>query len=127
MEKFRKDLYYRLNVIQIELPSLRHRSEDIPLLAKNFIQKLTLKKHHGPNHITAEAMEILRNYSWPGNIRELENVIEYAVNFSTNGIITPEDLPKHIHTKPTLPNDTTKINPANQAELEWILSALKRS
>ena len=101
MGKFRKDLYYRLNVIHIELPSLRHRSEDIPLLAESFVQKLTVKKHHGPYHITDEAMGILRDYSWPGNIRELENVIEYAVNFSTNGIITPENLPKHIQ-KPTL-------------------------
>ena len=127
MGKFRKDLYYRLNVIHIELPSLLHRSEDIPVLAENFSQKLALKKHHSPYHITSEAMEILRNYSWPGNIRELENVIEYAVNFSANGIITPENLPKHIYTKPTLSKDTTNMNPVNQAELEWILSALKRS
>ncbi|MGM0904487.1 MAG: sigma-54-dependent Fis family transcriptional regulator [Bacillota bacterium] len=123
---FRKDLYYRLNVIQIELPSLRDRAEDIPLLVNNFIQKLSLKKHHGPNDVTAEAMEILRKYAWPGNIRELENVIEYAVNFSTNGIITPEDLPKHLHTKPTLAIETTKTNPVNQVEVEWIVSVLKR-
>ncbi|WP_404331935.1 sigma-54-dependent Fis family transcriptional regulator [Mesobacillus maritimus] len=123
---FRKDLYYRLNVIQIELPSLRNRAEDIPLLVNNFIQKLSLKKHHGPNDVTAEAMEILRKYAWPGNIRELENVIEYAVNFSTNGIITPEDLPKHLHTKPTLAIETTKANPVNQVEVEWIVSVLKR-
>lgn len=127
MKKFRKDLYYRLNVIHIELPSLRHRSDDIPLLVENFVQKLKVKKHHGPYHITTEAMRILRNYSWPGNIRELENVIEYAVNFSANGIITPENLPKHFYSKPTLPNDTTSMNPVNLAELEWILSALKRS
>jgi sigma-54 dependent transcriptional regulator, acetoin dehydrogenase operon transcriptional activator AcoR len=72
-------------------------------------------------------MELLRNYSWPGNIRELENGMEYAVIFSADGIITPKDLPKHIHTKPTLPKDTTKRNPVNQAELDWILSALKPS
>lgn len=123
---FRKDLYFRLNVIQIELPSLRHRSEDIPKLAKHFIQKLTLKKHQGPNDITADAMEILQNYSWPGNIRELENVIEYAVNFSTNGIITPEELPKHIGTKTILLHKSTSVNPVNQAETEWILTTLKR-
>jgi transcriptional regulator of acetoin/glycerol metabolism len=127
MGKFRKDLYYRLNVIHIELPSLRQRSEDIPLLAEHFVQKLALKKHRGPYHITDEAMRILKNYSWPGNIRELENVIEYAVNFSANGIITPENLPKYIHPQQTLPKVTTKINPVDQAELEWILSALKRS
>jgi transcriptional regulator of acetoin/glycerol metabolism len=125
--KFRKDLYYRLNVFHIELPALRHRSEDIPLLAESFVQKLTIKKQHGPYHITDEAMEILKNYSWPGNIRELENVMEYAVNFSANGVIIPESLPKHIHNQQTLPIHTLKINPVNQAELDWILSALKRS
>lgn len=125
--KFRKDLYYRLNVIQIELPSLRDRSEDIPLLAEHFVQKRTVKKHHGPYHITAEAMKILKNYTWPGNIRELENVIEYAINFSANGTITPENLPKEIHQQQTLTNFSKKINPVEQAELEWILSALKRS
>ncbi|MCM3588378.1 sigma-54-dependent Fis family transcriptional regulator [Mesobacillus maritimus] len=124
---FRKDLFYRLNVIQIELPRLRDRSEDIPLLANHFIEKLTLKKYHGPNHITAAAMDLLLNHSWPGNIRELENVMEYAANFSTNGIITPDDLPKHLHTKPALPLDTTKRNPVKQAEVEWIITALKRS
>ncbi|MCM3726632.1 sigma-54-dependent Fis family transcriptional regulator [Neobacillus cucumis] len=125
--KFRKDLYYRLNVFHIELPALRHRSEDVPLLAENFVQKLTIKKQHGPYHITDEAMDILRNYCWPGNIRELENVMEYAVNFSANGIITPESLPKHIHNQQTLPINTLKINPVNQAELDWIKQALKRS
>lgn len=125
--KFRKDLYYRLNVFHIELPALRHRSEDVTLLAENFVQKLTIKKHHGPYHITDEAMGILRNYSWPGNIRELENAMEYAVNFSVNGIIIPESLPKHINKQQTLPINTVKINPVNQAELDWIKQALKRS
>ena len=82
---------------------MRQRSEDIPLLAEHFIQKLTINKHSGPYQITAEAMEILKNYSWPGNIRELENVIEYAVNFSINGVITPESIPKSIHPQQILP------------------------
>lgn len=125
--KFRKDLYYRLNVFHIELPSLRNRAEDVPLLAENFVQKLTIKKHHGPYRIADEAMEALKNYSWPGNIRELENVMEYAVNFSANGIITSESLPKHIHNQQTLPINTLERNPVNQAELDWIKQALKRS
>jgi sigma-54 dependent transcriptional regulator, acetoin dehydrogenase operon transcriptional activator AcoR len=126
MGKFRKDLYYRLNVIHIELPSLHQRSEDIPLLAEYFVQKLTVKKHHGPHHITAEAMGILVNHSWPGNIRELENAMEYAVNFSANGLITPESLPKHIQNQQTFIN-TVNTNPLKQAELDWIIQALKRS
>jgi transcriptional regulator of acetoin/glycerol metabolism len=125
--KFRKDLYYRLNVINIELPSLRHRSDDIPLLAEHFIQKLTVKKLQGPYQLTAETIEILKNFSWPGNIRELENVIEYAVNFSANGIITPENLPKDIHPKQTRSNFARTISPVDHAELEWIISALQHS
>lgn len=127
MGNFRKDLYYRLNVIHIELPSLHERSEDIPLLAEHFVHKLAIKKHHGPHHLTAEAMRILVNYSWPGNIRELENAMEYAVNFSANGIIPPESLPKHIHNQHSLPINSVSINPVKQAELDWIIQALKRS
>ncbi len=123
---FRKDLYYRLNVMQIELPALRHRIDDLPLLVERFIQKLTVKKYNGPYQITLEAMDILQEHSWPGNIRELENVIEFAVNFSMDGLITPESLPKHIHKQKHLTKQPN-MNPVNQAELEWILSTLKRS
>ena len=99
---FRKDLFYRLNVIHIELPSLRHRIEDVPLLVERFIQKLTVKKYNGPYRITAEAIELLKEYPWPGNIRELENVIEYAINFSPEGLITPESLPKQFQKQKSL-------------------------
>lgn len=125
--EFRKDLFYRLNVIHIELPPLQQRLEDIPFLVEHFVQKLAIKKHHGPYQITDEAMSILKNHSWPGNIRELENAIEYAVNFSDNGIITPEHLPNYLHRKNTELHVKTKQNPSAQAELDWILSALKRS
>ncbi|MCH6267534.1 sigma-54-dependent Fis family transcriptional regulator [Neobacillus citreus] len=125
--KFRKDLYYRLNVIPIELPSLQQRAEDIPLLAEYFVRKLTLKNRKGPYQITVEAMEYLENYSWPGNIRELENVIEYAVTFSENGVITPMNLPRDIKPQQKQLKEPTQMNPVNQAELDWILSALKQS
>ncbi|MBB6446800.1 sigma-54-dependent Fis family transcriptional regulator [Bacillus benzoevorans] len=123
---FREDLYYRLNVMQIELPALRRRIDDLPLLVERFIQKLTMKKYHGPYQISSEAMEILQEHSWPGNIRELENVIEFAISFSTDGLITPESLPKHIHKQKRLPKQSS-LNPVNQAELDWILTTLKRS
>lgn len=123
---FRKDLFYRLNVIHIELPSLQNRIDDLPLLVERFIQKLTVKKYNGPYQLTDEAMNLLKEYSWPGNIRELENVIEYAVNFASNGLITPENLPKHIHKQKRIPK-TLNMNPVNQAELDWIIAALKRS
>ena len=124
---FREDLYYRLNVFPIELPSLRERKEDIPLLVKHFLKKFSFKHHRSPYSITDEAMEILLNHQWPGNIRELENVIEYAVAFSNSGTIHPEHLPKTLFRQKPLPKASVSQNPAGQAELEWILSVLKRN
>ena len=71
-------------------------------------------------------MGILRDYSWPGNIRELENTMEYAVNFSSNGIISPESPPKHIFKQKSF-SKQSNMNPVNQAKLDWIISTLKRS
>ena len=71
-------------------------------------------------------MEMLKEYPWPGNIRELENVIEYGINFSPDGLITPENLPKQIHKQKSFPKQSN-INPVDQAELDWIISTLKRS
>ena len=90
---FREDLLYRLNVIQLHLPPLRERREDIPLLVAHF-----LRKHaEGPTPVLEEkAMHCLTNYSWPGNVRELENVIERAITLSQGGVITIEDLPPRI-------------------------------
>jgi DNA-binding NtrC family response regulator len=89
--KFREDLYYRLNVVKIDLPPLRDRPEDIPLLATHFTQKYS--RGGGPMQIAPEAMELLLNYRWPGNIRELENAIERACVTTRDGIIRPEHLP----------------------------------
>ncbi|MFQ6115502.1 MAG: sigma-54-dependent transcriptional regulator [bacterium] len=92
----RDDLYYRLNVISIQLPPLRDRQEDIPLLCQHFIEKyskLTPKKIDG---ISVEALKCLEEYSWPGNVRELENVIERAITLAKEEWIKPEDLPDNI-------------------------------
>jgi PAS domain S-box-containing protein len=93
--KFREDLYYRLNVIPIYLPPLRNRKEDIPLLAMYFIRSMSAKLDKKVESVTSQAMEKLCSYEWPGNIRELENVIERAVNLATEPYLT-EDL---IHLK----------------------------
>lgn len=123
--KFREDLYYRLNVIPIKLPSLNERREDIPLLAEYFIKRFSKKHFKGPFHITKEAMEILQNYNWPGNIRELQNAIEFAVHFTKDSMIDANDLPENILAKkPALPIKKD-VNPAKQAELEWMLSTIK--
>jgi two-component system response regulator AtoC len=88
-EKFREDLFDRLNVVTITLPPLRERKEDIPLLAKHFLQKFSEENHKNISHISPEALEILTQYSWPGNVRELEHTIERAVIFSIHPIILP--------------------------------------
>jgi DNA-binding NtrC family response regulator len=97
--RFREDLYYRLKVIDIELPPLRERREDIPLLIQHFIEKFnaTLKKKI--SGVSEGALKLLLNYSWPGNVRELENVIERAINLSQQEIILSEDLPKALGQK----------------------------
>jgi len=94
--KFRQDLYYRLNVIRIELPTLRHRSEDIPLLVKHFIEKFADSAKRNVDGIQDEALAALRSYDWPGNIRELEHTIERAVLLGKGALIGVEDLPDHL-------------------------------
>ncbi len=94
--KFREDLFFRINVMPIELPPLRERREDIPLLAQNLITKICNKIAKRPKKIGAQAMEYLIAHTWKGNIRELENVLERAVNICEEDIIKPEHLPAQI-------------------------------
>jgi transcriptional regulator with GAF, ATPase, and Fis domain len=92
--RFREDLYYRLNVIPILVPPLRERSEDIPLLARHFLDRFGREMGKAVTKISDEAMGLLVRYSWPGNVRELENVIERAVALETTGTILAERLPE---------------------------------
>lgn len=94
--KFREDLYYRLNVISIHLPTLRDRMEDVPLLADHFIQKYCRENEKPHLHLTPQALNALMDYPWPGNVRELENVIERAVVLSREESITVDLLPDTI-------------------------------
>jgi DNA-binding NtrC family response regulator len=94
--RFREDLFYRLNVITIELPPLRQRKEDIPLLVDFFLKKYAEENDRTVRRITPEALRPLMSYSWPGNVRELENVIERAVVLSSGTEIDLELLPDHL-------------------------------
>lgn len=94
--RFRDDLYYRLNVISIDLPPLRTRKEDIPLLVEHFIDKFAQENERGPRHMSPEALRCLMDYSWPGNVRELENVMERAVVLSSGSTIGVDLLPDNI-------------------------------
>jgi two-component system response regulator PilR (NtrC family) len=94
--RFREDLFYRINVIPIHLPPLREREEDIALLAEYFLGKYRDQMGKDIHGIAQETMDLLENYEWPGNIRELENVIERAVALEKSQTILPESLPQHI-------------------------------
>ncbi len=91
--RFREDLYYRLKVIDIELPPLRDRREDIPLLVQHFLNKFSQGLNKNISGVSEEALKILLIYSWPGNVRELENVIQRAITLTRHETILPEDLP----------------------------------
>jgi len=106
---FRRDLYYRLNVLHIDLPPLRERKADIPLLTESFIRQPS-KEHDRPEvTISPEAMAILIQYDWPGNVRELKNLVESMVVLSPGRIIAPHDIPPEIRTRTP---DTTRLLPA---------------
>ena len=94
--KFREDLFYRLNVITIDLPPLRQRKNDIPMLAEHFISKFARENDKPPLHVTPEALRPLMDYDWPGNVRELENVMERAVVLATSPSLTAELLPEDL-------------------------------
>ena len=90
---FREDLYYRLNVVEINLPPLRDRPEDIPLLAEFFLQRLARKQGMARMRLSGEAVETLQKHHWPGNVRELENTVARACALSTSDLLLPEDMP----------------------------------
>ena len=93
---FREDLYYRLNVIPVKIPSLRDRKSDIPLLASHFLDEFNKKCATEVEDISADAMTLLKQHSWPGNVRELKNMVERFVVLKGEGMIEPQDLPDSI-------------------------------
>jgi len=96
--RFREDLYYRINVIQVQLPPLRDRREDVPLLAEHFLTKYAKAADKSVRGISHDAQELLSAYMWPGNVRELENVIERAVALEQTPLVLPDSLPLHVRT-----------------------------
>lgn len=125
---FREDLFYRLNVIHIHLPPLRERMSDVPLLIAHFIKKYAPKrKDLLIKGITDDAISILMNYSYPGNVRELENIIERAISFASHVDIYPSDLPSFLQKTPSSKR-TSKLKEAlNKTEKEMIWLALQES
>ncbi|MEJ5376486.1 MAG: sigma 54-interacting transcriptional regulator [bacterium] len=127
---FREDLYYRLHVFPIELPPLRARLEDLPMLVNHFIEKFNHQMGRRVRGLSGEAMDAMYSYSWPGNIRELENAIEHAFVHSKGVIIQLEDLPKHVLEGPTkqgAPTPTNRETAVESFERDLILRHLKEA
>lgn len=113
--KFRDDLFYRLNVVQIHIPPLRERREDIPLLLDYYINEFSKKMKRNPFEFTAEAMEHLINYNWPGNVRELRNLVESLMILVRGNRVNVSDLPERFLTRSQYP-ESIKITEREELE-----------
>jgi len=127
--RFRSDLYYRLNVISVELPPLRARLDDIPLLAEHFLKREAERTGDKPKKIADDALAVFQEYPWPGNVRELENVIERAVVLTNGGLIKEDALPPRLREQPAQPlvQEAPPANPTleviERAYIEHVLRA----
>lgn len=124
---FRADLYYRLNVIAVHLPPLRHRADDIPVLAESFLQRSARQRNETVKSIDEEALDALLAYQWPGNVRELENALERAVILTSSDVITPASLPERVTARRAEPlvSERTPTTPTleaiERAYIQWVL------
>ena len=127
-KRFREDLFYRLNVIQIKLPPLRDRKEDIPILANHFLKKYSEELNKNILKISPEALQILLNYEYPGNVRELQNIIERAVALESNQELTVHNLSSYLSEQPLLKKGPIDIEIPNEGiDLEKIVEDLERT
>lgn len=126
---FREDLYYRINVMNIQLPPLRERKDDLPILVNHFIEKFNSKFDRNIKHFSSSAFDILMDYNWPGNIRELENVIEHCFVLCDSDIIQIEHLPKRLREgefNTIQSSGTNNFNHIKDAERNIIINTLKK-
>ncbi|MEJ2616924.1 MAG: sigma 54-interacting transcriptional regulator [Ignavibacteriaceae bacterium] len=122
--KFREDLYYRINVMNIKIPPLKERSEDIPLLVNHFLRMFKKKNRNAVEKISPEALGILMKYSFPGNVRELENAIQHTFVMCRDGEILPEHLPESITDEHFI---SKNVKGESKDERELIIESLKRN
>jgi DNA-binding NtrC family response regulator len=124
--KFRPDLYYRLNVVQIELPPLRERKSDIPLLVTHFIDKFSQREKKRVTSVSPEVMKLFLSHTWPGNLRELENMLERAVVFSKGEVIGLSCLPREMKKELRRADRAAgSLKPLKELEVETILQAIE--
>jgi two-component system, NtrC family, response regulator PilR len=100
--RFREDLFYRINVIEMRVPSLRERPEDVSELVDAILQRLSRRMKMDPPHLSPDALQIVENYTFPGNVRELENVLERAVTLCTGGLITADNIKVRATVRPPI-------------------------
>ncbi|MBM7621402.1 transcriptional regulator with PAS, ATPase and Fis domain [Bacillus tianshenii] len=125
-KRFRDDLYYRIHVIPFHIPSLRERTEDIPMLVEHFIQKICKRTGRRITSVTPDALAVLSRYRWPGNIRELENVIQAAVHLSTGDKLTLEALPDYLTESYSIPFGSKSLKDTlEEAEKQAIIQTLE--
>ncbi|MEW6386962.1 MAG: sigma 54-interacting transcriptional regulator [Thermodesulfobacteriota bacterium] len=126
--KFREDLFFRINIIPIHLPPLRERLEDVPLLVDHFLNRLRQGSGKTVTGLTREAMKVLMNYHWPGNIRELKGALEYAVVLTEDGLVTPEHLPPKMSHRELLPESPPVAEPVLETdEKTALIQALRQA
>ena len=126
--KFREDLYFRINVLPIQLPPLRHRKEDIPLLVETFMRRLNEKTRKNIRGIRREAMNALVAYHWPGNVRELKSILHYAFTIAESGPINCEHLPPQLLEHVPLEKETSSLqNVKDHRQKQALLEALKEA
>ena len=123
---FREDLYFRLKVVEIRLPALRERREDIPLLVQHFVDRFNTKFSRQINGVSESVMELFTKYHWPGNIRQLENILEHAFVLCRNNVITPRELPSDFMPGPALKARGTSQN-GQPADIRAIREALEQT
>ena len=125
---FREDLFYRLNVLPVQLPPLRERRDDIPLLVQHFLQRLTQDSGRGAMTVSQEAMRRLMAYRWPGNVRQLENTVERAIAFTQGrSVVDVHDLPPEIQNQPVVVEGTEPWLPEDGLDFERYIEAIELS
>ncbi len=134
-QKFRQDLFYRLNVVRLDIPPLKERSEDIPLLVNTLIRKINSKLGTDIKKVSHKAIQLMQNYDWPGNIRELENLLERAINMADmnrESNITIKHFPllvenTYFNDEPSAVDSLTLPNAVEQLEKQLIIQAMEKN
>ena len=124
---FREDLFYRLNVLHLHLPPLSQRADDLPELARHFVQRTCSRFGIEEKRLTPDAIRVLQAYTWPGNVRELENIIERTVALETSELISSGSLPEHLRGTSEDTSSTIWVCPEEGIDLEEHLSSVRAS